>query len=240
LSEYRGKVLLIVNVASKCGLTPQYAGLEALYRRLCPAGLEVLGFPCNDFGAQEPGAEDEIAAFCNANYGVSFPLFAKVNANSAPRHPLYGALIAACPQALGVAVHRPWRRADVGRAGGVRAAARADAVPGPRRPLEGRRAAAAIGNPSGAITTRHFPAPGRRPRVRRPQGDPMSMTTRMPAQVDAATRDPLPQALAETLAAAFGPRFTTNRVVCLQHGTDESARFVNGVLAAAAEELRGG
>jgi glutathione peroxidase len=101
LSEYRGKVLLIVNVASKCGLTPQYAGLEALYRRLCPAGLEVLGFPCNDFGAQEPGAEDEIAAFPNANYGVSFPLFAKVNANSAPRHPLYGALIAACPQALG-------------------------------------------------------------------------------------------------------------------------------------------
>lgn len=101
LSEYRGKVLLIVNVASKCGLTPQYAGLEALYQRLCPAGLEVLGFPCNDFGAQEPGTEDEIAAFCTANYGVSFTLFAKVNANSAPRHPLYGALIAACPQALG-------------------------------------------------------------------------------------------------------------------------------------------
>jgi glutathione peroxidase len=101
LSEYRGKVLLIVNVASKCGLTPQYAGLEALYQRLGPAGLEVLGFPCNDFGAQEPGTEDEIAAFCTANYGVSFPLFAKVNANSAPRHPLYSALIASCPQALG-------------------------------------------------------------------------------------------------------------------------------------------
>lgn len=99
LSEYRGKVLLIVNVASKCGLTPQYEGLEKLYQRLCPAGLEVLGFPCNDFGAQEPGTEGEIAAFCSANYGVSFPMFAKVNANSAPRHPLYGALIAACPQA---------------------------------------------------------------------------------------------------------------------------------------------
>ena len=101
LSEYRGKVLLIVNVASKCGLTPQYEGLEKLYQRFRPDGLEVLGFPCNDFGAQEPGTEVEIAAFCSANYGVSFPMFSKVNANSAPRHPLYGALIAAFPQAQG-------------------------------------------------------------------------------------------------------------------------------------------
>ena len=99
LSEYRGKVLLVVNVASKCGLTPQYEGLEKLYQRFGPQGLEVLGFPCNDFGAQEPGTEGEIAAFCTANFGVSFPMFAKVNANSAPRHPLYSALIAACPQA---------------------------------------------------------------------------------------------------------------------------------------------
>jgi len=101
LAEYRGKVLLIVNVASKCGLTPQYEGLERLYQRLHPAGLEVLGFPCNDFGAQEPGTESEIESFCTLNYGVHFPMFAKVNANSAPRHPLYAALIAARPQAQG-------------------------------------------------------------------------------------------------------------------------------------------
>lgn len=101
LADYRGQALLIVNVASKCGLTPQYEGLERLYQRLHPAGLEVLGFPCNDFGAQEPGTEAEIASFCSMNYGVSFPMFAKLNANSQPRHPLYAALIAACPQAQG-------------------------------------------------------------------------------------------------------------------------------------------
>ena len=99
LADYAGKVLLIVNVASKCGLTPQYTGLEALYKRLNAKGLEVLGFPCNDFGAQEPGPEAEIESFCNMNYGVSFPMFAKVNTNTEPRHPLYAALIEAQPTA---------------------------------------------------------------------------------------------------------------------------------------------
>ena len=99
LAAYRGQVLLIVNVASKCGLTPQYSGLEALYEAQRERGLQVLGFPCNDFAAQEPGSEAEIQAFCETNYSVSFPLFAKLRINSAPRHPLYEALIAAQPQA---------------------------------------------------------------------------------------------------------------------------------------------
>jgi glutathione peroxidase len=99
LAEYRGQVLLVVNVASKCGLTPQYSGLEALYECLRERGLQVLGFPCNDFAAQEPGSEAEIQAFCDTTYDVKFPLFAKLRINSAPRHPLYAALIAAQPQA---------------------------------------------------------------------------------------------------------------------------------------------
>jgi len=101
LADFSGEVLLVVNVASKCGLTPQYAGLEQLYQRLHPRGLEVLGFPCNDFGAQEPGSEEEIATFCSTSFGVSFPMFSKVNTNSSPRHPLYAALIAAQPLAQG-------------------------------------------------------------------------------------------------------------------------------------------
>ncbi len=101
LADYSGEVLLVVNVASKCGLTPQYEGLEKLYQRLHAKGLEVLGFPCNDFGAQEPGSEAEIESFCDLNYGVSFPMFSKVNTNSEPRHPLYAALIAAQPKAQG-------------------------------------------------------------------------------------------------------------------------------------------
>jgi len=99
LDEHRGQVLLIVNVASKCGLTLQYAGLETLYQRQHARGLQVLGFPCNDFAAQEPGSEAEIQAFCESTYDVSFPLFGKLHINSAPRHPLYAALIAAQPQA---------------------------------------------------------------------------------------------------------------------------------------------
>ena len=99
LGAYRGQVLLIVNVASKCGLTPQYAGLEALHDRLAARGLQVLGFPCNDFAAQEPGSADEIQSFCTTNYGVSFPLFAKLRINSTPRHPLYATLIDAQPVA---------------------------------------------------------------------------------------------------------------------------------------------
>jgi glutathione peroxidase len=89
LSEFRGQVLLIVNTASKCGFTPQYAGLEALYRSYRERGFAVLGFPSNQFGAQEPGTEAEIGAFCEKNYGVSFPMFAKIDVNGARAHPLY-------------------------------------------------------------------------------------------------------------------------------------------------------
>lgn len=89
LGEFRGKTLLIVNVASRCGFTPQYAGLETLYRKFKDAGLVVLGFPCNQFGAQEPGSEAEIKSFCQNNYQVSFPLFAKVEVNGPDAHPLY-------------------------------------------------------------------------------------------------------------------------------------------------------
>ena len=101
LSDYAGKVLLIVNVASKCGFTPQYEGLEALYRTLGPRGLVVLGFPCDQFGHQEPGDEAEILKFCALNYEVSFPLFAKVEVNGPNAHPLYRALKAAAPGVLG-------------------------------------------------------------------------------------------------------------------------------------------
>jgi len=92
LSGFRGKVMLIVNVASKCGLTSQYEGLEELYRTYKDRGLEVLGFPCNQFGGQEPGSEAEIAQFCTTNYGVSFPMFAKIDVNGAGEHPLYAFL----------------------------------------------------------------------------------------------------------------------------------------------------
>ncbi len=99
LGDFKGQVLLIVNVASKCGLTPQYAGLEALYESHRERGLQVLGFPCNDFAAQEPGSAEEIQSFCSTNYGVQFPMFARVQINSQPRHALYAHLIAAQPQA---------------------------------------------------------------------------------------------------------------------------------------------
>ncbi|NDJ19181.1 glutathione peroxidase [Myxacorys almedinensis] len=89
LDTYQGKVLLIVNVASKCGFTPQYAGLEALYRKYKDKGFEVLGFPCDQFGHQEPGNEAEIQSFCSLNYDVSFPLFAKIEVNGNQAHPLY-------------------------------------------------------------------------------------------------------------------------------------------------------
>jgi glutathione peroxidase len=102
LGDYRGKVLLVVNVASKCGLTPQYEGLEALYRDRRDQGLVVLGFPANNFGGQEPGAEAEIADFCSLTYGVDFPMFSKISVKGEDRHPLYDALVAARPQAEGV------------------------------------------------------------------------------------------------------------------------------------------
>lgn len=89
LDQFRGKVLLIVNTASKCGFTPQYAQLEEIYRRYKIDGFEVLGFPCNQFGNQEPGTAAEIASFCQCNYGISFPMFAKIDVNGQNAHPLY-------------------------------------------------------------------------------------------------------------------------------------------------------
>jgi glutathione peroxidase len=101
LKKYRGKVLLIVNTASNCGFTPQYKGLEAVYEQFQDKGVEVLGFPCNQFGAQEPGAADEIGAFCEKNYGVTFPLFDKVNVNGADAHPLFKHLKSEAPGLMG-------------------------------------------------------------------------------------------------------------------------------------------
>ncbi len=101
LAPYAGRVLLIVNVASKCGFTPQYAGLEALYRQFHVRGFEVLGFPCDQFGHQEPGNEAEIKNFCTLNYDVSFPLFAKIEVNGANTHPLYQYLKQQQPGILG-------------------------------------------------------------------------------------------------------------------------------------------
>ncbi len=89
LKDFSGKLLLIVNVASKCGLTPQYEGLEALYKKYQDKGLVILGFPCDQFGHQEPGTEAEIEQFCSVNYGVSFPMFSKIEVNGAGAHPLY-------------------------------------------------------------------------------------------------------------------------------------------------------
>jgi glutathione peroxidase len=89
LEDYRGQALLIVNVASKCGLTPQYAGLQALHDEYAEQGFAVLGFPCNQFGGQEPGSPEEIGEFCSTNYGVTFPLFEKLSVNGPERHPLY-------------------------------------------------------------------------------------------------------------------------------------------------------
>lgn len=101
LSNYKGKALLIVNVASKCGFTPQYEGLEKLYKDYQAKGLEVLGFPCNQFGSQEPGTEAEIQSFCTLTYGVNFPMFAKVDVNGENAHPLYKYLTHDKPGILG-------------------------------------------------------------------------------------------------------------------------------------------
>ncbi|MGB8651578.1 MAG: glutathione peroxidase [Mycobacteriales bacterium] len=95
LSDYKGDVLLVVNVASKCGFTPQYAGLESLFETYRDRGLQVLGFPCNQFLFQEPGGADEIAAFCSATYGVTFPMFEKVNVRGRKQHPLFAELVKA-------------------------------------------------------------------------------------------------------------------------------------------------
>ena len=102
LAAHAGKVLLIVNVASQCGFTPQYAGLEALHRKYADRGFEVLGFPCNQFGAQEPGNAEEIASFCSLNYDVTFPVFAKIDVNGADADPLYDHLKKAAPGLMGL------------------------------------------------------------------------------------------------------------------------------------------
>jgi glutathione peroxidase len=92
LSEYRGKALLVVNVASRCGFTNQYEGLEAMYEKYKDRGLVVLGFPCNQFGGQEPGSAEDIKSFCRSNYGVKFPMYEKIEVNGANRHPIYAEL----------------------------------------------------------------------------------------------------------------------------------------------------
>lgn len=97
LADFAGKVRLVVNVASKCGLTPQYAGLESLYRAHRDAGLVVLGFPANDFAGQEPGSDEDIQTFCSTQYDVTFPMFAKLVATGPDKHPLYAALTSAAP-----------------------------------------------------------------------------------------------------------------------------------------------
>jgi glutathione peroxidase len=101
LGSYKGKVLLIVNTASNCGFTPQYKGLEAVYQQFKDKGVEVLGFPCNQFGSQEPGSSDEIGAFCEKNYGVTFPLFAKIDVNGNDAHPLFKHLKQQAPGLMG-------------------------------------------------------------------------------------------------------------------------------------------
>ena len=101
LSDYRGKVLLVVNVASECGFTPQYEGLEALYERFKDRDFSVLGFPCNQFGAQEPGSEAQIKSFCETRFGVTFPMFAKIEVNGPQAHPLYEFLKSSEPGLLG-------------------------------------------------------------------------------------------------------------------------------------------
>jgi glutathione peroxidase len=101
LSQFKGQVMLIVNTASKCGFTPQFGGLEALYKTYAEKGLAVLGFPCNQFGSQDPGLESEIAEFCQVNYGVSFPMMGKIDVNGPAAHPLYKWLSAEAPGLLG-------------------------------------------------------------------------------------------------------------------------------------------
>jgi len=107
LAPYKGQALLLVNVASKCGLTPQYSGLQHLQDQYADQGFSVLGFPCNQFLEQEPGTADEIAQFCSVNYGVTFPLFEKIEVNGPGRHPLY-ALLSAAPDAEGAAGDVQW------------------------------------------------------------------------------------------------------------------------------------
>ena len=121
LARYRGQVLLIVNTASACGFTPQFAGLQELHRRYGDQGLVVLGFPCNQFGQQDPGSNAEIGAFCQRNYGVEFPMMARIEVNGANAHPLYQWLVRQAPGLLGTkAIKWNFTKFLVGRDGQVR------------------------------------------------------------------------------------------------------------------------
>ena len=117
LSDYAGKLVLVVNTASQCGFTPQYAGLEALHKEFGEQGLVILGFPCNQFGGQEPGDADQIAQTCQINYGVSFPMFAKVDVNGANAHPLFKWLTAELPGWLGKSIKWNFTKFLIGRDG---------------------------------------------------------------------------------------------------------------------------
>lgn len=119
LSAYEGKVVLVVNTASKCGFTPQYEGLESLYEKYADQGLVVLGFPCNQFGSQEPGGAEEIGAFCEKNYGVSFPMFDKVDVNGDDAHPLYTWLRSEKSGVLGSKIKWNFTKFLIGRDGKV-------------------------------------------------------------------------------------------------------------------------
>ncbi|MRT55371.1 redoxin domain-containing protein [Enterobacteriaceae bacterium RIT693] len=117
MSDYAGKLVLVVNTASQCGFTPQYAGLEALYKKYAAQGLVVLGFPCNQFGKQEPGDADEIARTCHINYGVSFPMFAKVEVNGTAAHPVFRYLKNELPGVLGGRIKWNFTKFMIGRDG---------------------------------------------------------------------------------------------------------------------------
>lgn len=117
LSDYEGKLVLVVNTASQCGFTPQYAGLEALYKEFAPQGLVILGFPCNQFGGQEPGDAEQIAQTCQINYGVSFPMFAKVDVKGANAHPLFQWLTTTLPGWLGESIKWNFTKFLIGRDG---------------------------------------------------------------------------------------------------------------------------
>lgn len=117
MADYAGKVVLVVNTASHCGFTPQYAGLETLYRKYASKGLVVLGFPCNQFGKQEPGGPDDIAQTCHINYGVSFPMFGKVEVNGAATHPLFRYLKDGLPGVLGKRIKWNFTKFLIGRDG---------------------------------------------------------------------------------------------------------------------------
>lgn len=119
LEDYRGQVLLIVNTASRCGFTPQFAGLESLYKRYRDRGFTVLGFPCNQFGGQDPGSQDEIVTFCQLNYGVSFPMLGKIEVNGRGADPLFEHLKNAAPGTLGKRIKWNFTKFLIGREGEV-------------------------------------------------------------------------------------------------------------------------